>query len=245
MADKEIPSEAVEDAYVDLSQKGASLVHHVSTPIAIARANVDFIKRYLDALIDEHQSTAGSKIHISEEHTKALQLAPELIAEQLEIIQQRVNEHWRSVNQKVSGKVPDFQVSAKGDSETLHNLVQHKKNGRILLVEDEAIHRDIALKVLSPIFNIDIAESGEDALEKCANSKYDLILLDVYLPGINGPETAKRIRQTVASSAIIVGLTNMPLETSYTEDFMNAQLSKPLTLEALDECLTKLEKISN
>ncbi len=41
----------LEDTYVNLSQQGASLIHHVSTPLAISRVNVEFLNRYLHRLM--------------------------------------------------------------------------------------------------------------------------------------------------------------------------------------------------
>ena len=140
--------EKIEDAYVSLSQQSASLIHHVATPIAIARANVDFLSKYLDILLKHYQNTTPDAGPIPPEHMSAIAGASELINEQLDVIQASVKAHWQSVNKEVSGKVPDFQIAKPGPVETLNKLIEKKPGTRILLVEDEAIHRDIAVKLL-------------------------------------------------------------------------------------------------
>lgn len=236
----------LEDAYVNLSQQGASLIHHVSTPIAIARVNVDFLTRYLEHLLNHYQRTAanveGTKI--PEEHLSAILRAPELIGEQLDSIQNRVKDHWQSVNREVTGHIPEYQISLRGKAGILDKIMNPSQPAKILLVEDEVIHRDIALKTLSSSYDIDIAQSGEEALSLCESAHYDLILMDLYLPGINGQETAHQIRKSENQHAIIVGLTNMPLGNQEENDSLNAYLSKPLTIQALNSCLTKIRKLS-
>lgn len=236
----------LEDTYVNLSQQGASLIHHVSTPLAISRVNVEFLNRYLHRLIDHYQSSTPSSDSppIPEEHIRAMSLAPQLINEQLDVIQKRVKDHWQSLNREVTGRVPDYQISLSGNANTLQKLIDKSSPAKILLVEDEVIHRDIAMKILSTDFDIDSAQNGEEALQCCQTKTYDLILMDLYLPGMNGQEAAKRIRSTQNDQAIIVGLTNMPLGNQEENDNLNAYLSKPLTLDALNSCLAKIRKIS-
>lgn len=237
----------LEDTYVNLSQQGASLIHHVSTPLAIARVNVEFLSRYLNRLIETYQANAVDQDSppIPEEHIRAMALAPQLINEQLDAIQKRVKDHWQSLNREVTGRVPDYQISLSGNENTLQKLIDKSTPAKILLVEDEVIHRDIALKILAADFDIETAQSGEEALERCENTVFDLILMDMYLPGMNGQDAAKKIRLTQNDQAIIVGLTNMPLGNQEEHDNLNAYLSKPLTLNALNSCLAKIKSVSS
>ena len=67
---------------------------------------------------------------------------------------------------------------------------------RILLVEDEPdIQRvaDVALKAVGG-FTVEICGSGEVALEVAVSFKPDLLLLDVMMPGMDGPETLQALR---------------------------------------------------
>lgn len=66
----------------------------------------------------------------------------------------------------------------------------------ILLVEDEAhLAEGLAYNLRNAGYDVDMTDSGEDALERIERRQYDLMLLDVMLPGIDGLEVAKRLRQ--------------------------------------------------
>lgn len=57
---------------------------------------------------------------------------------------------------------------------------------KILLVEDDQFIRDIYLKMLTGIYEVDSAEDGETAYDKITKNPYDLILLDMFLPKLDG-----------------------------------------------------------
>ena len=66
---------------------------------------------------------------------------------------------------------------------------------KLLYVEDEADIREIAEFALEDEgFDIVFCESGEQALEKAVDFKPDVILLDVMMPGMDGPTTLKELR---------------------------------------------------
>lgn len=66
---------------------------------------------------------------------------------------------------------------------------------RVLIVDDHAINRE-TLKLLLEAFDVDphLAESGEAALDMLARERFDLVLMDVHMPGIDGRETTRRLR---------------------------------------------------
>jgi two-component system cell cycle response regulator len=69
---------------------------------------------------------------------------------------------------------------------------------RALVVDDStAIQKSLELNLttLEQIAAVDFADSGEVALEKCESTRYDLIFLDVMMPGIDGYETCSRLRK--------------------------------------------------
>jgi DNA-binding response OmpR family regulator len=57
---------------------------------------------------------------------------------------------------------------------------------KILLIEDDQFISDIYVEVLSPSFKVDIDVDGEFAYEKIIKNSYDLIILDILLPKIDG-----------------------------------------------------------
>jgi two-component system sensor histidine kinase/response regulator len=67
---------------------------------------------------------------------------------------------------------------------------------RILIVDDDRINVRILQNILKPEgFNLHVAHSGEEALEVYSEVAPDLVLLDVIMPGINGFETCRTLRQ--------------------------------------------------
>lgn len=78
-------------------------------------------------------------------------------------------------------------------------------NNRILIVEDEPAIADAMVDGLRDEgFAPEKAVSGEDALEKIQNMKIDLVLLDLRLPGIDGYETCRRIRNEGIHVPVII-----------------------------------------
>ena len=68
---------------------------------------------------------------------------------------------------------------------------------KILYVEDEPDIQAIAQLALESVggFEVTICSSGQEAIEKAPGINPDMILLDVMMPGIDGPETLKRLRE--------------------------------------------------
>ncbi len=114
------------------------------------------------------------------------------------------------------------------------------KNANILLVEDNAINQKIIiLSLKNMVKNIDIANNGKDALDKFGISKYDLILMDIQMPVINGIVATKKIRELEATSntqtpiiAITANALSGDKETCLAAG-MNDYISKPFQVEVL------------
>ncbi len=76
---------------------------------------------------------------------------------------------------------------------------------RILLVEDEPdAARILAQGLREQVYAVDVAASGDAALEMAYINDYDLIILDVMLPGKNGFEVCREIRQSGSAVPIIM-----------------------------------------
>jgi CheY-like chemotaxis protein len=77
-----------------------------------------------------------------------------------------------------------------------------KKN--ILYAEDDKINVFVMERVLKPLgFNLEIAENGSIAVELCKQKKYDVILMDIYMPIMNGFEASKLIKEFSPETPII------------------------------------------
>jgi CheY-like chemotaxis protein len=83
---------------------------------------------------------------------------------------------------------------------------------KILLIEDNKINQMITRKMLQNKGMIcdDIIDNGEDAIVAVKNNKYDLVLMDVHLPGINGTIATQTIR-TFDKKTLIIALTAISL----------------------------------
>jgi CheY-like chemotaxis protein len=66
---------------------------------------------------------------------------------------------------------------------------------KILVVEDNAGNRLLLKYNLEGYFDIDFAGNGLSALNKLSTSKYDLILMDIHMPDMDGIETTRNIRK--------------------------------------------------
>ena len=76
---------------------------------------------------------------------------------------------------------------------------------KILLVEDEEkLARFVELELTHEGYRVDKAFDGRAGLEKAEGGGYDLILLDIMLPGLNGLEVLRRLRKTSAVPVIML-----------------------------------------
>ncbi len=81
----------------------------------------------------------------------------------------------------------------------------HQQTVRILLVEDEIdLLRSVARALREEGYAVDTAENGEDAAFKIQSWDYDLVALDVMIPGIDGWELLRRLRRTKKTPVIML-----------------------------------------
>lgn len=106
---------------------------------------------------------------------------------------------------------------------------------RALIVDDNEINLTVACGHLAPTqIQIDTATSGEDAIEKIQKESYDLVFMDYMMPGLNGLETVKKIRELengkyskipmIALSANVIEQTKQ----IFKAEGMNDYLEKPI-----------------
>jgi two-component system, NtrC family, nitrogen regulation response regulator NtrX len=104
----------------------------------------------------------------------------------------------------------------------------------ILVVDDEAGVRGSLAGILGDEgYAVETAESGEAALHALAARRFDLVLLDVWLPGADGLEVLGRIRETDAELPVVVISGHGTIETAVKAVRIGAQdfVEKPLSLE--------------
>ena len=102
---------------------------------------------------------------------------------------------WFTAELKKAGN--DVVEAGRRPAKTLPRRSRRNHAGRrILLAEDEPINREIAQMLLEEVgLAADVAEDGQEAVEKAASGDYALILMDMQMPVLDGFEAACRIRQ--------------------------------------------------
>lgn len=94
---------------------------------------------------------------------------------------------------------------------------------RILYVEDDPDIQAIAIMVLETIngFILEACSSGSDALAKAVQFQPDLVLLDVMMPGMNGPETLKGLRAFPELEKTPIVFMTAKVQPQEVEDYLN------------------------
>ena len=123
-----------------------------------------------------------------------------------------------------------------------HELAQYE--GHVLLVEDNNINQAVAgemLKLLGITF--DIAEDGQQAVTKIVNSpQYDLVLMDIQMPIMDGYQATRALRQKGHTTLIICGLSANALKQDHVkakEAGMDDYIVKPLKQKVLENLVAK------
>jgi CheY-like chemotaxis protein len=121
------------------------------------------------------------------------------------------------------------------------------KDSNILLVEDNAVNQKIILLSLkNNVRNIDVANNGKEALDKFVKSKYDLILMDIQMPFMNGITATKKIREVEISTNTripIIAITAYALagdKEACLAAGMNDYISKPFQVDVLIQKMKNL-----
>ena len=90
----------------------------------------------------------------------------------------------------------------------LTEIDSEMKNIKVLVVEDIALNQLLMKTLLDDFgFELDIAENGKIAIEKLQEKDFDIILMDLQMPEMNGFEATKYIRNTILSTIPIIALT--------------------------------------
>ncbi|HEV2721943.1 MAG TPA: ATP-binding protein [Thermoanaerobaculia bacterium] len=112
---------------------------------------------------------------------------------------------------------------------------------RVLLAEDEEINKIVVLHMLAQLgHEAHAVGNGVEALDALACTAYDVVLMDVQMPGLDGIEVTRRIRETGGTRPHIIALTAHALSGDRERCLaagMNDYLSKPIRLVELQDAL--------
>lgn len=113
----------------------------------------------------------------------------------------------------------------------------------ILLVEDNTFIQGLFLEYLSKLgYQADVVDNGRDAVSACLQTQFDLILMDLKLPVLSGPDAVREIRQITRDEETpwIIGLSASTRDEDINEALnagMNDFLAKPVNLRGLLETI--------
>lgn len=221
------------------SETPAQILHDIITPLLVAKINANLLAEHLPALLAALKNSSSDISPKDERTLEALLRAPELIANNIEAVQKKYRALTTSLFENEKASLANQQTPPLIQQST-PNI---KSINAILLVDDEAIHQDIGIQLLSPFYKVDSAQNGIEAINKCKLQSYDLILMDLQMPKMNGESATRELRQFIKNETIIIGLTSMPLGNKRNE-LLNAGfndfLEKPLKFENFQNLIRSL-----
>lgn len=118
---------------------------------------------------------------------------------------------------------------------------------RVLLAEDNKLNQVVAAGTLQKLgYEVEIVEGGADAVQACARTDFDAVLMDVMMPDMDGYEATSQIRAAEAAAGgrhvPIIGLSARAMEGDREialEAGMDDYLMKPLREDLLKEALLR------
>ena len=152
---------------------------------------------------------------------------------------------WFTARFKKSGNLTSVQARSALPANNAERLLARDHRGkRVLLVDDEPINQMIGVEFLSGSgLIVETANDGQQAIDKLATGRYDLILMDMQMPRLDGPAAARMIRR-------MPGMENIPIlamtANAFSEDRaqclaagMNDFIAKPVMLDVLCAAVLK------
>ncbi len=154
------------------------------------------------------------------------------------VVPGRLRARLAEILRPLGGPTPTMPPPPRPDLARLHGA-------RVLLVDDNALNREVALHLLADAkITVDVAENGVQAVERVCGGDYDLVLMDIQMPEMDGLEATQRIRQMERHRHLpIVAMTAHAMSDHRQASHqagMNDHLTKPIDPELLHETMIRL-----
>jgi len=145
----------------------------------------------------------------------------------------KVASEWRFKKELIEQWLMN-QLKGKAGMEKLGAGMKLSYGKTVLVVDDEEVIRDFFIRALTG-YKVLTASSGEEALDIIRKDKPDLVLLDIKMPGIDGIETLKRIKEIDSSIVVIMLSAFATLENNIAAARLGAytSIAKPFDLEEM------------
>lgn len=132
----------------------------------------------------------------------------------------------------------------RASDNTGQELIKTARNfpRRILLAEDNPVNRKVATAMLRRLgYSIDVVVNGAEAVEACGKQHYDLVLMDVLMPELDGLEATREIRRRFEHQPLIVAMTANAMEGDRETCIgagMDDYVTKPIKIEKLQQVVS-------
>jgi len=225
-----------------ITQMSAQFVHDISTPLAIIQILAQTLETYLPEVLLAHQrlrDQGGETVDIPSDQRELLESSAVKIKTLTQQVNQAAKDYWRKIDHQFDTHDSNELESAPRTTK----FISLEQPLNILVAEDDPIHQKIAYRNLAGRHKIDIANNGREAVEYCQKKIYDLILMDLQMPIMDGQQAAIEIMRMQYNVPIIIGLTNKPLgseKKQMLQQGFSAFIEKPLNLNELAELIEKL-----
>ncbi|GAB5562544.1 MAG: hypothetical protein SynsKO_41910 [Synoicihabitans sp.] len=140
------------------------------------------------------------------------------------------------------GTVSDDSPTAALPNVVMPRVIEPGERARILVADDDRVNHMVFKQMIGLLGHDTVAvNNGQEAVAKAQSGKWDLILMDVQMPVMDGIEATKILREDPATAAIpIVAVTASIMaeeKSHYLESGFSAVLAKPLRRDTLEKCL--------
>jgi CheY-like chemotaxis protein/HPt (histidine-containing phosphotransfer) domain-containing protein len=145
-------------------------------------------------------------------------------------------------------RVLNLQQSRSSSLVTSHSIREQQVVMKVLLVEDHAINQKLAITLLERWgHHVAVAENGQIAVDKVAQESFDVILMDMMMPVMDGLEATRRIRASEgARRTPIIAMTANAMESDRErclEAGMDDYISKPIKAQELQAMLQRFSVV--
>jgi len=111
--------------------------------------------------------------------------------------------------------------------------------GRVLAIDDEKAILDMLERALTLFgFTVEVASSGEEGIEKFENDRFDAVVTDILMPGVDGVSVLNYIRKSSRANTPVIGISGTPWLLQ--NESFDLILDKPFSIKSLIDSVKQL-----